>query len=61
MRVRYGPVSLSSRLKRGMWMEMPEEEVCVLAGLPKPQGQRSARADKDKPVKVHRTTPRDRA
>lgn len=62
MRVRYGPVSLSSRLKRGMWMEMPEDEVCVLAGLPKPQGQRSARAgDKDKPVKVHRTTPRDRA
>jgi 23S rRNA pseudouridine2605 synthase len=42
MRVRYGPVALPSRLKRGMWMEMPEAEVCALAGLPPPkprQGQ----------------------
>lgn len=37
MRVRYGPVTLPSRLKRGMWMEMPEAEVCVLAGLPPPK------------------------
>jgi 23S rRNA pseudouridine2605 synthase len=37
MRVRYGPVALPSRLKRGMWMEMPEAEVCALAGLPPPK------------------------
>lgn len=37
MRVRYGPVLLPSRLKRGMWMEMPETEVCSLAGLPPPK------------------------
>ena len=61
MRVRYGPVALSSRLKRGMWMEMPEDEVCALAGLPKPQGQRTGRTGgKDQPVRVHRTTPRER-
>ncbi|WP_425486381.1 23S rRNA pseudouridine(2605) synthase RluB [Aromatoleum diolicum] len=61
MRVRYGPVSLSSRLKRGMWMEMPEAEVCELAGLPKPQGQTSARpGEKERQARIHRTTPRDR-
>ncbi|NMG42361.1 pseudouridine synthase [Aromatoleum toluvorans] len=59
MRVRYGPVTLSSRLKRGMWMEMPEEDVCELAGLPRPQRQVSARtAEKARQVRVHRTTPR---
>ena len=36
MRVRYGPISLPTRLKRGMWEDMPEEDVCALAGLPKP-------------------------
>ncbi len=36
MRVRYGPVVLPSRLKRGMWEDMAVEEVCKLAGLPKP-------------------------
>ncbi|NMG27846.1 pseudouridine synthase [Aromatoleum evansii] len=62
MRVRYGPVTLSSRLKRGMWMEMPEEEVCKLAGVPRPQRQVSARtAEKERQVRLHRTTPRGRA
>jgi 23S rRNA pseudouridine2605 synthase len=37
MRVRYGSVVLPSRLKRGMWMEMPEAEACALAGLPPPK------------------------
>ncbi|WP_374479535.1 23S rRNA pseudouridine(2605) synthase RluB [Zoogloea sp.] len=36
MRVRYGPVVLPSRLKRGMWEDMPVADVCALAGLPKP-------------------------
>lgn len=62
MRVRYGPVTLSPRLKRGMWMEMPEEEVCKLAGVPRPQRQVSARtAEKERQVRLHRTTPRGRA
>lgn len=60
MRVRYGPVTLSSRLKRGMWMEMPEEEACALAGLPVPQGRQSARRGaKEQPVRLHRTRPRE--
>lgn len=62
MRVRYGPVALSSRLKRGMWMEMPEAEVCELAGLPRPQRQVSARSgEKERETRVHRTTPREKA
>lgn len=56
MRVRYGTVELPARLKRGMWMELPEAEVCALAGLPAPQRQQTPR-DK-KPAKLHRTTPR---
>ncbi|MDT3670287.1 MAG: pseudouridine synthase [Aromatoleum sp.] len=60
MRVRYGPVSLPSRLKRGMWMEMAESEVCELAGLPKPQGQASRPGERERKVRVHRTTPRGR-
>jgi 23S rRNA pseudouridine2605 synthase len=56
MRVRYGPVALPSKLKRGMWMELPEAEVCAIAGLPTPQGGVAA-ADKHKRrTKVHRTT-----
>lgn len=56
IRVRYGPVELPSRLKRGMWMEFPEAEVCALAGLPPPvpkQGERKAQ-----PPKLRRTVPR---
>lgn len=58
MRVRYGPVTLSSRLKRGMWMEMPEAEVCALAGLPKPQGQAARPGEQVRKTRLHRTTPR---
>ncbi len=63
MRVRYGSVALPSRLKRGMWMEMPEAEVCALAGLPKPKRQqRPGEADKARRAgKVRRTTPRPKA
>ena len=62
MRVRYGPVQLPTRLKRGMWMEMPEAETCKLAGLPKPQGQQKPNAAKTRREgRVHRTTPRPRA
>lgn len=48
MRVRYGPVQLPSRLKRGMWEDMAVEDVCALAGLPRPtnieeRGRRPAR------------------
>lgn len=37
MRLRYGPVRLPSRLKRGMWQEMDVREACALAGIPVPQ------------------------
>lgn len=60
MRVRYGPVTLPSRLKRGMWMEMPEAEVCELAGLPKPQGQAPRPGERERKIRIHRTTPRER-
>ncbi|MCK6395397.1 23S rRNA pseudouridine(2605) synthase RluB [Zoogloea sp.] len=39
MRVRYGPVVLPSRLKRGMWEDMAVDQVCALAGIPKPDVQ----------------------
>lgn len=57
MRVRYGPVELSSRLKRGMWMEMPEAEVCALAGLPPPVPKPGGRGKPPAP-KLRRTAPR---
>ncbi len=59
MRVRYGPVELPARLKRGMWMEMPEAEACTLAGKPLPQGGQE-RDRKPKGPKLHRTMRRDR-
>ena len=37
MRVRYGPVTMSPRLRRGYWEEMEVAEVCRLAGMPVPQ------------------------
>jgi 23S rRNA pseudouridine2605 synthase len=58
MRVRYGSVELPARLKRGMWMEMPEAEACVLAGLPPPQQSRQQDLRDKRPVKLHRTQPR---
>ncbi|MDR3213373.1 MAG: pseudouridine synthase [Azoarcus sp.] len=54
MRVRYGPVELPPRLKRGMWMEMPEADACRLAGLPAPQQEKG----RERPVKLRRTVPR---
>jgi 23S rRNA pseudouridine2605 synthase len=54
MRLRYGPVALPSRLKRGMWMEMPEAEVCVLAGLPPPKPGN----ERERPPARPRRTPR---
>jgi len=38
MRTRYGPVTMSPRLKRGQYEEMPVTDVCRLAGVPVPQG-----------------------
>ncbi|MDD3354476.1 MAG: pseudouridine synthase [Zoogloea sp.] len=52
MRVRYGPIQLPSRLKRGMWEDLAVEEVCRLAGLPKPVGPAS------KPRRPQSTRPR---
>ncbi|WP_068638132.1 23S rRNA pseudouridine(2605) synthase RluB [Thauera butanivorans] len=57
MRVRYGTVELPTRLKRGMWMEMPEAEACRLAGLPEPQRQVQKGERAKRPPKMHRTTP----
>ncbi|MDR0633866.1 MAG: pseudouridine synthase [Azoarcus sp.] len=55
MRVRYGPVELPPRLKRGMWMELPEAEACRLAGKPAPQGKGR---DRERPPKLRRTVAR---
>ena len=58
MRVRYGSVELPARLKRGMWMEVPEAEACALAGLAPPQQSREQDERAKRPVKLHRTQPR---
>lgn len=55
IRVRYGSVELPPRLKRGMWMEMPESDVCRLTGAPLPQDA----AGKDRPPRLRRTKPRE--
>jgi len=63
MRVRYGPIQMPSRLKRGMWMEVPDVEVAKLTGNPsvgkapdkKGPSNRKGRG-KSKP-NVHRTAP----
>jgi 23S rRNA pseudouridine2605 synthase len=55
MRVRYGPVELPPRLKRGMWMEMPEADACQLAGLPVPE---KIGPEKKRPPKLRRTVAR---
>ena len=58
MRVRYGPVELPARLKRGMWMELPEADACQLAGLPHvPRQTRPGARQSDTP-RLHRTRPR---
>lgn len=61
MRVRYGPVALPSKLKRGMWMELPEADVCALAGLPKPQGEVADAGRQKRKSRVRRTVPRHKA
>ena len=65
MRVRYGPVSLPPRLKRGMWTELPEAEVRKLADQPAPQrsGRQKATDERQqrRAGKLHRTTPRHRS
>ena len=64
MRVRYGPVSLPPRLKRGMWTELPEVEVRKLTDQPAPQrsGRQKATDERQqrRAGKLHRTTPRRR-
>ncbi len=44
MRVRYGPIGLPSRLRRGMWMELPPEEIARVFGIPLPPALRQAAA-----------------
>lgn len=60
MRVRYGPISLPSRLKRGMWMELPEAEVCAIAGLPVPQAGARGDDKRKRGGKIHHTVARSR-
>ncbi|MCL2876106.1 MAG: pseudouridine synthase [Betaproteobacteria bacterium] len=52
IRVRYGTVELPPRLKRGMWLEMPEADACRLAGLPVPK---KTGPEKERPPKLRRT------
>ncbi len=65
MRVRYGSISLPTRLKRGMWMELPGEEVCKLIGIPVPPSVREKtqreRAQGKKAPTVHSTRPLDQS
>lgn len=65
MRVRYGPVELPSKIKRGMWMEMPEAQVKALTGNTAPGRQQRPEEKKRRrrnEGKVHRTAaPRRRA
>ncbi len=58
MRVRYGSVVLPSRLKRGMWMELPENEVRALAGLPLSQATPGDADKARRQSRVRRTAPR---
>ena len=59
MRVRYGPVELPTRLKRGMWMDMPQEQVRTISGDTGPQRQQRPEEksrQRRNEGKVHRTT-----
>jgi len=58
MRVRYGPVELPPRLKRGMYMELPEADACRLAGVPAPRRSANERERAAKPPKLRRTVRR---
>jgi 23S rRNA pseudouridine2605 synthase len=58
MRVRYGPVELPSKLKRGMWMDMPQEQVRAISGDTGPQRQQrpeEKNRQRRNEGKVHRT------
>jgi 23S rRNA pseudouridine2605 synthase len=58
MRVRYGPVELPPRLKRGMWMELPEEEVNRLTGRPPSTRQTTPNPREQRAPRLRRTVPR---
>jgi len=60
IRVRYGALTLPSRLKRGMWFEMAEGDVCALAGLPSPQQSGDAHERQRRMPRVRSTVPRKR-
>jgi len=61
MRVRFGPVNLPARVKRGQMLELPPKEVAGLlqwAGLPVPRAQQRTQKEKDSLGKTF--TPRER-
>ncbi|QID17597.1 pseudouridine synthase [Nitrogeniibacter mangrovi] len=59
MRVRYGPVLLPSRVKRGQFEDLDEALVCQLAGIEPPQGgQGDAQGRKRQPRSKSRKTRR---
>ncbi|OAJ71070.1 23S rRNA pseudouridylate synthase B [Methylobacillus sp. MM3] len=57
MRVRFGPISLPSRLKRGQMLELPPQEVAELlewAGLPVARAQQRTQKEKESLGKTFR-------
>lgn len=61
MRVRFGPVDLPARLKRGQMLELPPKEVAGLlewAGLPVPRAPQRSQKEKDSLGKTF--TPKER-
>jgi 23S rRNA pseudouridine2605 synthase len=61
MRVRFGPVNLPARLKRGQMLELPPKEVAGLlewAGLPVPRSPQRTQKEKDSLGKTF--TPKER-
>lgn len=61
MRVRFGPVSLPSRVKRGQMLELPNKEVAALlewAGLPVPRA--TQRSEKERESLGKTFTPKER-
>ncbi|MDR2689266.1 MAG: pseudouridine synthase [Azoarcus sp.] len=57
IRVRYGPVELPPRLKRGMWMELPEDDANRLLGRP-PSPRQTQGTREQRPPRLRRTVPR---
>ena len=66
IRVRFGPFSLPPRLKRGMWMELSENQVAALdhpetaAALPAPEKRKGAGNKPRRGTRLHRTLLRNR-